>query len=183
MTRGPARRRMQEPAQRELVQAQGPTRTRTMQRHVLLALATASLAACVSSGPESQLGKQEPKRIEMSRTSDCVFHSTISGFNAIDDRYIVLFSMGERNAYLAELAGACFDMKYQSALAAVDGDGNGQICGFARDSLAYRRMGMVEDCRILALEKLTDERRLELGVGVPTRTPKKEDKGEEDESN
>ena len=35
------------------------------------------VTACVSSGPESQLGKEDksPKRIEMSRTSDCVFQS------------------------------------------------------------------------------------------------------------
>ncbi len=134
------------------------------------------LAACVSSGPESQLGKQKqaPRRIEMTRTSDCVFHSAISGFEALDDRYVVLYSMGRRKAYLAEISGGCFDMKSQSALAAVDGDGNGQICGFGRDSIAYRRMGMVEDCRILGLQELSDERRIELGVGAPAPKPKKE---------
>jgi uncharacterized protein DUF6491 len=142
-----------------------------------------ALAACVSSGPQSQLGKKEPRRIEMSHTSDCVFHSTISGFEAIDDRYVVLFSMGSRKAYLAQIAGGCFDMKSQSALVPVDGDGNGQICGFGRDSIAYRRMGMVEDCRIMGLEELNDERRLELGVGVPERKPKKEkEEKKQDES-
>ncbi|MEX0734899.1 MAG: DUF6491 family protein [Steroidobacteraceae bacterium] len=145
----------------------------------ILALPMALHAACVSSGPESQLGKQEPRRIEMSRTSDCVFHSTISGFDALDDRYVVLFAMGSRKAYLAEIAGGCFDMSHQSALAAVDGDGNGQICGFGRDSVAYRRMGMVENCRILALEQLSEERRIELGVGSPQKKPKNDDKKEE----
>ena len=134
------------------------------------------LAACVSSGPESQLGKQDkaPRRIEMTRTSDCVFQSSISGFEALDDRYVVLFSSGRRKAYLAEIAGGCFDMKSQSTLAPVDGDGNGQICGFGRDSIAYRRMGMVEDCRILGMQELSDERRIELGVGAPAPKPKKE---------
>ncbi|MGH8130724.1 MAG: DUF6491 family protein [Steroidobacteraceae bacterium] len=146
---------------------------------MILALPLALLAACVSSGPESQLGKQEPRRIEMSRTSDCVFQSTISGFNALDDRYVVLFSMGSRKAYLADIAGGCFDMSHQFSLAAVDGDGNGQICGFGRDSLAYERLGMVENCRILALEELSEERRIELGVGSRPKKPKddkKEDK-------
>ncbi len=131
-----------------------------------------TLAACVSSGPQSQLGKEEPRQIEMSHTNDCVYHSTISGFEAIDDRYVVLFGMGNRKAYLAQIAGGCFDMKSQNTLAAVDGDGNDRICGYGRDSIAYQRMGMVEDCRIMGLEELNDERRIELGVGVPERKSK-----------
>ncbi|HEX9707267.1 MAG TPA: DUF6491 family protein [Steroidobacteraceae bacterium] len=150
---------------------------------LILSLPLLALAACVSSGPQSQLGKKEPQRIKMSRTSDCVFHSTISGFEALDDRYVVLFSMGRRKAYLAEIAGGCFNMKTQQALAAVDGDGNGQICGFGRDSIAYRNLGMVEDCRIMGLEELNDERRLELGIGVPEKKPRKEkEEKKEDES-
>ena len=139
------------------------------------------IAACVNSGPESQLGKQDkgPKRIEMSRTSDCVFQSIISDFHAIDDRYVVLYASGGRKAYLAEIAGGCFDVKYQAALAAVDGDRNGQICGFGRDSIAYRRLGMVEDCRILGMEQLSDERRLELGLGVPQQKPRKDETKDE----
>ncbi len=149
----------------------------------LIAPACLLLAACVSSGPESQLGKQDkaPKRIEMSRTSDCVFQSTISDFQALDDRYVVLYASGRRKAYLAEISGGCFDMRSQSALAAVDGDRNGQICGFGRDSIAYRRLGMVEDCRILGMEQLSDERRLELGLGVPQHKPRKDEKKDEEE--
>ena len=135
-------------------------------------LAVASLfAACVSQGPESRLGTQEKerqaRRIEMTRTSDCVFQSSISGFETLDDRYVVLFASGSRKAYLADLSAGCLDVRSQTSLAAVDGDGNGQICGFGRDSIAYRRMGMVENCRILGLEQLSDERRMDLGVDVP----------------
>ena len=136
---------------------------------VTLCLALFGFAACVSSGPESQLGKKEPRRIEMSRTNDCVHHSSITGFEALDDRHVVLFGMGNRKAYLAEVAAACVGISYQGALVAVDGDGNGQICGFGRDSVAYRNLGRAENCRILGLEQLPDERRLELGVGVPRR--------------
>jgi hypothetical protein len=146
----------------------------------LVASVSLLLGACVSSGPESQLGKEDkgPRRIEMSRTSDCVFQSTISDFQTLDDRYLVLYSQGRRKAYLAEIAGGCFDMDSQMSLAAVDGDRNGQICGFGRDSIVYRRLGMVEDCRILGMEELSDERRLELGIGT---TPKSQPKTEEKE--
>ena len=141
------------------------------------------LTACASTGPESQIGTQAKadRQIKMTRTSDCVFHSTISGFEALDDRYVVLFSQGSRKAYLAEVSAGCFDVKSQSQLAAVDGDGNGQICGFGRDSVAYRRMGMVEDCRIMGMQELSDERRVELGVGAPPPKPKKDEKPKDEE--
>ena len=147
-----------------------------MKRLRLIAPACLLVAACVSSGPESQLGKQAkaPKRIEMSRTSDCAFQRNIDDFHAIDDNYVVLYAMGRRKAYLAEIAGGCFDVKSQNSLAAVDGDRNGQICGFGRDSIAYRRMGTVENCRILAMQELSDERREELGLGAPKPLPKKD---------
>jgi hypothetical protein len=140
----------------------------------IVATAGLALAACASSGPESQLGRQDekPKRIEMTRTSDCVFQRNIDGFDALDDNYVVLYAMGRRKAYLADVTGGCFDVKSQFQLAAVDGDRNGQICGFGRDSIAYRRLGMVEDCRIIGLQELSDERRLELGLGVPPRPEK-----------
>ena len=136
------------------------------------------LAACVSTGPKSQIGQQDnaPRRIQMSRTSDCAFQRNIDDFDAIGDNYVVLYGMGGRKAYLAEIAGGCFAVKNQSSLAAVDGDRNGQICGFGRDSIAYRNLGMVENCRILGLEELSDERRLELGLGAPPPKPRKEPK-------
>lgn len=151
-------------------------------RAAILSFPLVLLAACVSSGPESLLGKEEPRRITMSRTSDCVFQSTISGFSVLEDRYVVLYGMGQRKAYLAEIAGACFDIEAESSLVAVDGDGNGQICGFGRDSIAYRRMGRVENCRILALEDLNEERRLELGVGAPARRPPRDKDREKEEA-
>ncbi len=142
------------------------------------------LGACVSSGPESQLGTQEKaqKQIRLSRTSDCVFQRSIDDFHAIDNSHLVLYGNGGRKAYLAEIAGGCFDVKGRSSLAAVDGDRNGQICGFGRDSIAYQSLGMVENCRILGLEELSDERRFELGLGVHQPKPRKEPKDEKPES-
>ncbi|MBM4220067.1 MAG: hypothetical protein FJ171_10675 [Gammaproteobacteria bacterium] len=148
----------------------------------LLALSFLLLtSACVSQGPESLLGTEEralqERRIELTRTGDCVFQSGIDGFDTLDDRHVVLYSGGRRRAYLAELTGVCFDLGGQVSLTAVDGDGNGQICGYGRDSLAFQRMGRVENCRILGLEQLSDERRLELGLAIPARPePGKEPK-------
>jgi hypothetical protein len=144
---------------------------RPMKGAWISATASLALAACVSSGPESRLGRQDkkPKRIEMTRTNDCVFQRNIDDFDVIDDNYVVLYAQGRRKAYLADITGGCFDVSSQFQLAAVDGDRNGQICGFGRDSIAYRRIGMVEDCRIVGLEELSDERRIELGLGASGR--------------
>jgi hypothetical protein len=147
-------------------------------KSALLPLAALLLAGCVSTGPQSQIGTEQKARqkqqYKLTRTSDCVFQSTVSDFSALDDTHVVLYSGGRRKAYLAELEGGCFDIQSQSALAAIDGDGNGQICGIGRDAMAYQRMGRLEQCRILGLEALSDARREALGLGAPT--PKKAEK-------
>jgi hypothetical protein len=154
-----------------------------MKHPIPVLIAPLLLAACASQGPESRLGTQEKERqaqvLRLTRTSDCVFQSSISGFEFLDDRHVVLFASGSRHAYLAELSGACSGMRSQFSLTAVDGDSSGQVCGYGRDSIAYGHMGRVENCRIMGLERLTDERRLELGVGVPAR-PVKDEKDEKD---
>jgi hypothetical protein len=47
--------------------------------------------------------------------------------------------------------------------------------------VAYHRIGMVENCRILGLEDMSDERRIELGIGVPEKKPKNDDKKDMDD--
>lgn len=113
---------------------------------------------------------RQDRRFELTRTGDCAFQSSIDGFDTLDDRHVVLYSGGRRRAYLVELSGTCFDVDSQVTLVAVDGDGNGQVCGSGRDSIAFRRLGRVENCRILGLEQLTEERRLELGIAEPKET-------------
>jgi len=154
-------------------------------RTAFIPLSLLALAACVSQGPQSQIGheQQSAREIKMARTSDCVFQSTISGFGTLGDRHVVLYGPGERQAYLAEMSPGCFDVGSQVTLAAVDGDGNGQICGYGRDAVAYRGLGKVEHCRIMALEKLTEERRVTLGLATSPKGPTSEDKDEDEEPN
>jgi hypothetical protein len=153
---------------------------------LLAALTLLVLAACATTSPDPESGaKRAPdQNRKMVRTTDCVFENSISSFNALDNRYVVLYGGGGRTAYLVEVAGGCFDVKNRPTLATVDGDGNGQICGFGRDSIAYREFGRLEQCRILSIEKLSDLRRYEvLGESPPTpRDRKEDDKKDEEES-
>lgn len=150
---------------------------------MLLVLPLAALAACATTSNDAQGDKAKTYQArKMLRTSDCMFQSTINGFDALDDRYVILYGPGRNNSYLAELTPGCFQIKNTSALGAVDGDNNGQICGYGRDSLAYREFGRTEACRIMSLEKLTELRLYEVtGRGPPTPRgkDKKKDKDEE----
>ncbi|MCI0479744.1 DUF6491 family protein, partial [Candidatus Uhrbacteria bacterium] len=99
-----------------------------------LLLLTGLLVACASSDSMVQTrhkAKADPHVLK--GTSDCVSESLVSGFNALDDRHLLLYGSGSRRVFLVEISPACFDLKYRNTLAVVDGDGNGQICGFGRD--------------------------------------------------
>ena len=92
------------------------------------------------------------------RTDSCVFHSSISGFKPLDDSRVILYAgVGSKKAYLANVTPGCFDLSHQSQLSAIDGDNNRQICGYGRDSIAYRQFGRIESCRVMKLAPLTDE--------------------------
>jgi hypothetical protein len=95
-------------------------------------------------------------------TSDCISESLVSGFNALDDRHLLLYGSGSRRVFLVEVTPACFDLKYRNTLGVVDGDSNGQICGFGRDTIGFEQLGRVESCRIMGMEELSEERRLEV---------------------
>jgi hypothetical protein len=121
------------------------------------------LVACASSDSmvqTRQKAKSDPHVLKGS--SDCISESLVSGFNALDDRHLLLYGSGSRRVFLVEISPACFDLKYRNTLAVVDGDNNGQICGFGRDSIGFEQFGRVESCRIMGMEELSEERRLEV---------------------
>ncbi len=136
-----------------------------------LSLALLLLAAAAPAQAQTRpIGK-------VSRTNDCIFQSSISSFRVLDDRHIVLFGFGQREVYLAELAPACFDVESLSTLGTVDGDMNGQICGYGRDGVSFRQFAHRDECRITALERLSRARADDL-LGEPvaeSRGPSDED--------
>lgn len=132
----------------------------------LLAIPITLLSACAATPPQAEGART-------ARTDACVFQSVISDFKALDDSHVILYDgTGNKKAYLAEITPGCFDISHRSSLAAIDGDGNGQICGYGRDDIAYEQFGRVERCRVLRLEKLTDER-LAAVMEKKTKMPRK----------
>lgn len=117
----------------------------------LLAIPIALISACTAT-PQKEDGPRP------ARTDACVFQSAITGFQPLDDSHVILYDgVGNKHEYIAEITPGCFDLSHQVNLAAIDGDGNGQICGFGRDNLAYEQFGRTESCRITTLELLTEE--------------------------
>jgi len=113
--------------------------------------------ALLAAAPSPALAQDRPVG-RVARTNDCIFQSSISSFRVLGDRHLVLYGFGQREVYLAELAPACLDVESQSTLGTVDGDMNGQICGYGRDGISFRRFSRREECRIMALERLSKAR-------------------------
>lgn len=120
--------------------------------HFVLA---AGLAAVLLGGCATN--QTRPAAVAGSRGDACVFESAISSFEPLDMKRLIIRGIGRDQAYLAEVAAGCFDLEHRWALAFIDGDHNGQICGFGRDRVAYRDGLRIEKCLILRLDRLTPE--------------------------
>lgn len=139
---------------------------------------TLSLALLAAAAPPLAQAQARPIG-KVARSNDCIFQSSISSFRVLDDRHLVLYGFGQREIYLAELAPACFDVESQSSLGTVDGDMNGQICGYGRDGISFRRFARREECRITALERLSKSRADQLlGADQSAGKDKNKDPGE-----
>lgn len=142
------------------------------------------LAFVMTAAATTAVAQAPPAIGRVARTGDCVFESAIRSFRVLDDRHVVLIGYSQRDVYLAELAPGCFDVSSQSTLRTVDGDMNGQICGYGRDGIRFQQMAHLEDCRITALERLSRARAAAL-LGEPEQRPpparrdKDEDKDED----
>lgn len=126
----------------------------------------AGLAAVLLGGCATDPAR--PAAVARSQGDACVFESTVSSFEPIDMTRLIIRGIGRDHAYLAEVSAGCFDLEHRWALAIIDGDRNGQICGFGRDSVAYRDGRRIEECRILRLDRLSPEQldKLELEHGL-----------------
>lgn len=115
-------------------------------------LAGLLLGACAAAPGDRPAGAAR------ARGNACIFESAVSSFQPLSMTQLIIYGRGRDNAYLAEVSAGCFELKHRWALTLVDGDHNSQICGFGRDRVAYGDGGRVEQCQILALERLTPER-------------------------
>jgi hypothetical protein len=67
--------------------------------------------------------------------SDCLFFRTIHDWRALDSTHMVVWGPGTRNPYLVTLTFPLPDLKWAFRLAFVDGNRDGNLCSFGRDSV------------------------------------------------
>jgi hypothetical protein len=67
--------------------------------------------------------------------NDCVFFRTIDNWQVLDDSSLVIWTTGNRRAYLVRLFRPSPDLRFAIDLRFQDGNGDGQLCPFGGDSV------------------------------------------------
>ena len=111
--------------------------------------------------------------------SGCISQSRISSFEALDPSRMLVYGPGRQEGYLAELGAGCLAMDQRATLSFVDGDRNGNICGFGGDAVAYRDGPRLAQCRILSLTRLAPAalEQVEVAHGLRKEPPGGADQG------
>jgi hypothetical protein len=76
------------------------------------------------------------------RENECVFSDQISGWNVLDSRHVIIWSPTYKQAYLVTLITPLQDTTVSMALAFVDKDHDGMICGRSSDGIAVPDTGI-----------------------------------------
>ena len=76
------------------------------------------------------------------RENECVYSDQITGWNVLDSRHVVIWSPTYKQAYLITLVVPLPDTTVSMALAFVDKDQDGMICGRSPDGIAVPDTGI-----------------------------------------
>jgi hypothetical protein len=123
-----------------------------MTRRSLLATTTLSAlllaAACASTG--------SPVR-QASTGNDCVFLRIVDGWEVLDNSSVLVRTSGapDRRSYLVRLTRPAPELRFAADLRLLDGNGDGQICGWGGDSVITSG-ATAQRYRIRAVERLSE---------------------------
>lgn len=76
------------------------------------------------------------------RETECVYSDQINGWNVLDSRHVLIWSPTYKDAYLITLITPLPDSTVSMALAFVDKDHDGMICGRSSDGIAVPDTGI-----------------------------------------
>jgi hypothetical protein len=116
--------------------------------YALLASCLVVAAACAS--PAQKPGDKPPPL----KGSDCVFFSALYDWQELDQNNLVIWAPGRRDAYHIYLTVPLYDLKFSAALAFIDKDHDGQLCGFSRDEIAITDRSFPQRSSITAMKRL-----------------------------
>jgi hypothetical protein len=117
-----------------------------------LATAVAIFAASTSMswGVANATSATPPKK----SGSDCIFISTVGNYRVLDDRNLVIWAPGRRDAYHVQLNSPLFSLNSSFQMAMIDKDHDGRLCGFSTDRIGVRDFGHPESASIRSMSKL-----------------------------
>lgn len=113
-----------------------------------LALAVAILAGTM--GVANATSATPPKQ----NGNECIFIRTVGNYRVLDDRNLVIWAPGRRDAYHVELSMPLFSLNSSFQMAMIDRDHDGRLCGFSMDRIGVRDFGHPESSSIRSMTKL-----------------------------
>ncbi len=120
---------------------------------VLMGLALAA-AGCASSDPDD-LAKSRPSvRAGEFGTQDCFWNSPSLSHEVLDQRNLVVFASGRRDAYHVQVGLSSTGLRFSSQLGFVSS--GSRICGYAGDALLVAGFGDTERLPINGVYRLDD---------------------------
>lgn len=117
----------------------------------------AMLAGCAATAPASR-----DERVAAASESDCLRLASISDWDALDDRNLIV-NTGPNRAFHVELAQSCLGLEFETVIAFYDRGGDERICGFGMDRVVVDR-SLPETCWISSVDELTEDQAEELAL-------------------
>jgi len=122
--------------------------------------------------------KSEPAKRDKDNGHACIFISSIGQYRVLDDRNLVIWGPGRRDAYWVELSMPLFGLNSSFEMATIDHDRDGRLCGFGMDRIGARNFNRPESSTIARMTRLDDAGfvSLEEKYKVKLRSKPKQDK-------
>jgi Family of unknown function (DUF6491) len=117
-------------------------------------LATAALAFAASQLMGLAVANATPATPLKKNGNECIFISTVGNYRVLDDRNLVIWAPGRRDAYHVELSFPLFSLNSSFQMAMIDKDRDGRLCGFSTDRIGVRDFGHPESASIRSMTKL-----------------------------
>jgi len=114
----------------------------------------------------------------------CTWFRTIDDWRRLDDRNLIVWGPN-KVPYHVELSMPLFDLGTTESIAFIDGNNDGQLCGFGMDRVVVPDAPIFESSTIMGMTRLTDANvaQLDAQYHVKSKRAGKSDAGEQSASN
>lgn len=98
---------------------------------------------------------QATDRVAPAKADDnaCTWFRSIDDWQRLDDRNLIVWGPG-KTAYHVELSMPLFDLRTAESIAFIDGNRDGQLCGFGMDQVVVPHAPIFESSTILGMTRL-----------------------------